>query len=422
MRFSAFAVTFASLLAANGVLLTGSVLGEDWPEFRGPTRDGHSRATGLPTEWSEEKNVRWKVPVAGEGWSSPSVVAGRIYLTAAVPVEGGKPNDRSLRTLCLKAEDGSTLWDVEVFQQEHDKVEKIHGKNSHASPTPLINDGKVYVHFGTVGTACLDVEGKTLWTNREIVYKPQHGNGGSPLLVDGTLIFSCDGSDVQFVIALEAATGKVLWKKSRPERSKRFSFSTPQLIEVDGKRQVISSGTNVVVAYDPKSGDELWSVNYDGYSVIPRPVFGHGMVYLSTSYNTPSLLAIKVDGTGDVTGTHIGWQTNRAAPHTPSLLLVGEDLYSISDNGVATLFDAKTGDVVWTKRVGGNYSASPLYAEGRVYLQDEKGEGIVLKAGREFEEIARNKLPGRTLASYGVVDSALLIRTDTALYRIENQK
>lgn len=421
MRSSAAVLTF-SLTACSLLAAAGTVFAEDWPEFRGPTRDGHSKATGLPTEWSEDTNVRWKVPVKGEGWSSPSVVAGKIYLTAAVPVEGGMERDRSLRTLCLNADDGATVWDVEVFKQEHDKVEKIHGKNSHASPTALVRDGRVYVHFGTQGTACLDTDGKILWTNREIIYKPQHGNGASPLLVDNALIFSCDGSDQQFFIALDASTGKILWKKDRPERANKFSFATAQLIEVNGQKQVISPSTNVVIAYDPKTGDELWNVNYQGFSVIPRPVFGHGMVYLTTSYGTPSLLAIKVDGKGDVTDSHITWQTNRSAPHTPSLLLVGDDLYCVSDNGVATCFDAKSGDVVWTKRIGGNYSASPLYAEGRIYFQDEKGEGIVIKAGHEFEEIARNKLPGRTLASYGVVDSALLIRTDTHLYRIENAK
>ena len=421
MRFS------ASWLALSWVTISflaaaGTGLAEDWPEFRGPTRDGHSRATGLPTEWGEDKNVRWKVPVKGEGWSSPSIVAGKIYLTAAVPVEGGKERDRSLRALCLSADDGTVVWDVEVFKQEHDKVEKIHGKNSHASPTALVRDGKVYVHFGTQGTACLDTDGKILWTTRDIIYKPQHGNGASPILVDNALIFSCDGSDLQFVVALDASNGKVLWKKDRPERANKFSFATAQLIEVNGQKQVISPSTNVVIAYDPKNGDELWNVNYQGFSVIPRPVFGHGMVYLTTSYGTPSLLAIKVDGKGDVTDSHITWQTNRSAPHTPSLLLVGDDLYCVSDNGVATCFDAKSGDVVWTKRIGGNSSASPLYAEGRIYFQDEKGEGTVIKAGHEFEEIARNKLPGRTLASYGVVDSALIIRTDSALYRIENEK
>lgn len=395
---------------------------EDWPEFRGPTHQGHSAVKGLPIEWSEEKNVKWKIPFANEGWSSPSVVANRIYLTYAGTVDGGKENDRLLKAVCLDADDGKPIWDVEVFKQDHEKTEKIHGKNSHASPTAIVNGGRVYVHFGTQGTACLNAaDGKILWKNQELSYRPQHGNGGSPALVDGVLIISCDGSDVNYVVGIDAANGKMKWKKERPDpnRGQRFSFSTPLAIEVDGKTQVVSPGTNVVIAYDPKTGDEIWSVKYTGYSVIPRPVYGHGLVFLSTGYNTPTLLAIRPDGKGDVTETHVAWQTNRGISHTPSFLLVEDELYTISDGGIATCFDAKSGEVVWTKRIGGNYSASPLYADGHIYLQDEKGEGIVLQAGKTFEEVARNKLPGRTLASYGVVGKGFLIRTDAALYRIE---
>lgn len=397
-------------------------MAEDWPEFRGPGRQGLSAAKGLPLAWNANEHVVWKQELAGEGWSSPAVVKDRIYLTSAVPVEGGKERDMALRTLCLNAETGKPVWDVEVFKQEHDKVDAIHKKNSHASPSPLVYDGRVYVHFGPQGTACLSAEdGKILWSTRELSYHPQHGNGGSPELVDGVLVLICNGLDQQFVVGLDAKSGEIKWKKAWPplSRAQKFSFATPLAIEVAGRRQVVCPGTNNVVAYDPQTGDEIWQAEYTGYSVIPRPVFAHGLVFLSTSYNTPSLLAIKPDGKGDVTKTHIVWQTNRAAPHTPSLLAVGDELYAISDKGIATCFDAKTGTVHWAERLGGNHSASPLYADGRIYFQDEEGTAIVIKAGKTFEELGRNTLPGRTLASYGVFGKSLLIRTDGALYRIE---
>ncbi len=416
---NAFQGGAAALLTIGAI---AAAVAEDWPEFRGPSRQGISTATGLPLKWSAEENVRWKAEIAGTGWSSPAVVKGKIHLTTAVPLPGGKENDRSLRAVCLAADTGATVWDVELFKQEHDKTDPIHNKNTHASPTPIVDGDRIYVHFGTQGTACLSSKGDVLWRNSDLAYHPQHGNGGSPALSDGILVICCDGSDVQFVVGLDAATGKTAWKKDRPPltRAQKFSFSTPLVIEVNGRRQAVCPGTNAVVAYDPATGDEIWKVNYTGYSVIPRPVFGHGLVYLATGYGTPSLLAIKPDGVGDVTETHVAWTSNRGIPHTPSLLLVGDELYCVSDGGIASCFDAKTGESVWTKRIGGGFSASPLYAEGRIYLQDETGHATVIRAAREFEELAKNVLPGRTLASYGVVDKAFLIRTDSALYRIEN--
>ncbi len=298
-----------------------------------------------------------------------------------------------------------------------------HAKNSHASPTPLVYDGRVYVHFGHSGTACLDTEGKILWKNDSLRYSPVHGNGGSPILVDDRLIFSCDGSSNPFIVALNKDTGKLVWKTPRSvTASKKFSFHTPLLITVAGKKQVISTGSEAVCAYDPASGKEIWKVRHSGYSVIPRPVYGHGLVYICTGYNTPSLLAIKPDGKGDVTATHVAWTVKRNVPHTASLLLQGDELYMVSDSGTVSCLDAKTGEVVWSERfAGSNYSASPLLIDGKIYLQSEAGVGTVLKAGRKFEQLARNPLKERSLASFAVVDGALFIRTEEHLYRFEAQ-
>ncbi|HUG91895.1 MAG TPA: PQQ-binding-like beta-propeller repeat protein, partial [Planctomycetaceae bacterium] len=308
----------------------------------------------------------------------------------------------------------------DVFHQDATSAHPIHAKNSHASPTPVTDGEHVWVHFGPQGTACLTTEGDVVWRNRTLRYDPRHGSGGSPVLVDGLLAFSCDGYDVQFVVALDQRTGEVRWKRDRPPLDTRstFSFSTPLLIDVGGRKQLISAGTNRVIAYEPATGGPIWQADYDGYSVIPRPVFAHGLVFVSSSYNDATLLAVRPDGRGNVTDSHVVWQSGRNAPHTPSVLAVGDELYFVSDGGVAMCADARTGEVSWQKRLGGNYSASPLYGDGKVYFQSEDGVGTVLRAGRAPVELAKNDIGGRTLASYAVVDSDLLIRTETHVYRI----
>lgn len=395
-----------------------------WPEFRGPDRQGHSETADLPVEWSPavRRGIRWKVPVPGVGWSSPVVADGQVYLTTAVP-EGGEDKPgvaRSLRVVCLQAADGRPVWDREVFVQPPD-APAVHKKNSHASPTPVLEEGRLYVHFGHQGSACLEAaDGSVVWSTREFSYAPVHGNGGSPVIEGDLFIFNADAAQDPAVIALDKATGKQRWRFSRSSGAKnKFSFSTPLVIDVNGARQLITAGSGVVNALEPATGRELWQVQYgDGYSVVPRPVFAHGMIYLSTGYNKPVALAIRVDGSGDVTDSHVAWRIEKFVPHNPSMVVVGDELYFVADNGVLTCADAKTGLVHYQERCTGPISASILHAGGRLYLQDEKGLGVVVQAGKTFRILQKNDLAERSLASYAVVDQDLLIRTESHIWRI----
>lgn len=394
---------------------------EDWPEFRGPTGQGISTEKNLPIEWGPDKNVKWKAAIPGLGWSSPVLVKGRIYLTTAVPVgEGDKP-DQSLRAICLDAQSGDVLWDEQVFVQDGETAPGIHSKNSHASPTPVVANDRLYVHFGHMGTACLDLSGKPVWTNRDLAYKPVHGNGGSPILVDDLLIFTADGASDPLVIALHADSGEVAWRYARPEvKSNRFAFATPLAIEVNGQTQVVAPGGGSVSGINAKDGTEVWRSYYgDGYSVIPRPVFAHGLVFVSSSYNNPVAFAIRPDGKGDVTDTHVAWQTTKAAPHTPSMLAVGDELYMIADDGIAACYHAKTGKQNWQQRLPGGYSASPVYADGKIYFVNEEGKGTVIAPGRKYKKLGENGFAERTLASYAIGDGAIFVRTKQHLYRVQ---
>ncbi len=391
----------------------------DWPEFRGPSRDGVSTATNVPLEWSATENVVWKQPIPGSGWSSPALVDGKIYLTTATGTADA--GDISLRALCVDAKDGRILWDVEAIRPEVDAAEIMHQKNSLASATPIVDGDRVYVHFGHMGTAALDLDGNVLWRQTEIDYLPQHGNGGSPALVDDLLVFSCDGDEEPFIVALDQEMGAERWRVAREtEAERKFSFCTPLVIEVDGKQQIISPGSGMTGAYDPHSGDELWRVNYDqGFSVVPRPIYAHGRLYLCSGFIRANLLAVNPQGAaGDVTETNVVWKYDRGVPTTPSLLVDGDEVYFVSDNGVATCLDAHTGEVHWTERLGGGFSASPVLAEGRLYFTNEDGTTYVLRAGKEYELLATNELGERALASPAVDDAAIYLRTASHLWRI----
>jgi outer membrane protein assembly factor BamB len=381
-----------------------------WPQFRGPDGQGHAAVEGLPLEWGEDTNLVWKTPIPGRGWSSPVTLDGKkIWMTTAT--EDGK----SLRAVSADFGGGRVLGDVEVFR--HDDLPKYHAKNSYASPTPILEPGRVYLHFGVRGTAALDASGKILWKSEEHVFNPVHGAGGSPALWQDLLIFTCDGGDRQYVAALDKNTGKTRWTASRGRS--RMSFATPLVIEVAGAQQVVCPGGDLTAAYDPATGKEIWRVTYDGFSLVPRPLFAHGMVYIVTGFYTPAVTAIRPDGRGDVTATHVVWRETRGAPLTPSPIIVGDELFMVSDNGIASCLDAKTGQRRWQSRLGGNASASPIAADGRIYFTNEAGESTVVAAAPEYRELAKNSVDGTVFASPAVIGRSLVMRSETHLYRFE---
>jgi outer membrane protein assembly factor BamB len=392
-----------------------------WPEFRGPGAQGISTATNVPVHWSASSNIAWKVAVPGKGWSSPVVADGRIYLTTAVEREGS--SGLSLRVLCLSAADCGILWNVEAIHPEASTFTPGHQKNSQASPTSIIQGDKLFAHFGHMGTACLALDGTVLWRQQGVKYSPVHGNGGSPVLVDSELVFGCDGAQNPFLVALDAATGEVKWRTPRHTTAKKtFSFGTPLVVEIDGSKQVISPCSGFVSGYDPKDGHELWRFRYgEGYSIVPRPVLFGDLMFISSGFDIPVIHAIKLAGaTGDITDTRQAWSYSRQAPCTPSMLVAGRELYFVSDGGIASCVDAQTGAWRWSERLGGDYSASPVFAEGRIYFQNEAGEGCVIKAGTRFELLANNNLGEQSLASYAVADNELFIRTAEHLWAVKN--
>jgi outer membrane protein assembly factor BamB len=395
-------------------LASAGASAQEWPQFRGPTGQGHSEERGLPLNWTETSNIAWKVPVPGAGWSSPVVAGGRVWMTTAVADARGAV---SLRALAFDANTGREVVNTEVARV--DRPGYPHFKNGRASPTPVVTADRVYVHFGADGTAALTTSGEIVWRAR-YRYDSQHGSGGTPIVYGDLLIFNCDGNyEEAYVVALDTQTGKQRWKTQR-RRPADQAYTTPLVIRVGERDQLISIGAYRAYAYDPMSGKEIWRVSYDeGFSNVPRPVYGHGLVFIATGFQQPTLIAVRVDGQGDVTRTHVAWTLSRGAPFTPSPILVGDELYVVSDTGILTTVDARTGTIHYQQRLGGNYSASPVFADGRIYFQSEEGVTTVIPPGRQFGRLATNRLDGSTLASMAIAGGAIFIRSDSHLYRIQ---
>jgi outer membrane protein assembly factor BamB len=415
-------------------LLTSSpgTAGEDWPQFRGPHRDGTATARNLPLVWSETNNIAWKVPVPGRGRSSPVVLGDHIWLTSALgqgvsksrigPDEMQTAEHITLKAVCLDRTDGKIVWETTLFEVA--KPSPVHWLNSWATPTPVVESGRLYCDFGTFGTACADSKtGQVLWQQR-LPLDHQVGPGSSPALWQNLLLLVRDGCDAQYVTALDKKTGVRVWKTDRPPidtptTDLRKAFSTPLLVRSGERAQMISAGAHWIVSYDPLNGKELWRARHgQGFSFGSSPTFGHEMAFFSTGCFKAQLWAIRVDGEGDVTSTHVAWKCMRQVPVMSSPVLGGDELYWVSDDGMACCAEARTGEVHWQERLGGAYLASPLYAEGRVYFFGQNGKTTVVKAGKQFEQLAENFVEGPLVATPALLDRSIFLRTDSYLYRI----
>ena len=406
------------LLAVS--LTTTAVTAETWPQFRGPTGQGIASGAG-PIKWSTDAGIAWKVPLAAQGWSSPVITDGKIVLT------GSRKDGETthLTAIALDVATGKTLWDIDLFKPTAEETAALHGKNSLASSTPVIADGVVYVHFGHMGTAALRLDnGEVIW-KKQVSYKPMHGNGGSPIIVGDLLVVNADAEIDPTILAFHRKDGVIAWRTPRGQEVRsKFSFSTPLVVETDGRKEILSAASGMIGAYAPEDGRLLWKATYgEGYSVVPRPVVADGMAYVATGYNVPKLIALRLgDATGDVTKTHIAWEVSRRMPKTPSMIATNGQILVLDDTGTLTGLDAKSGKTVWNEKLSGNFSASPILTGDTLYAVTEDGVCYVVKISPDAAKIQfETDLAERTLASPVLLDGALYLRTDKHLWKITGE-
>ena len=400
-------------------LITCDVIrGENWPRFRGPSGQGISSETDLPVTWSKDENIKWTSDLPGQGWSSPIVFKDHIFLTAAT--EEGV----SCRVICINRKDGSIAWSKEVHRQKPGPMRK---QNSYATPTPVTDGKLVYSVFYDGTVIAVDFSGNIVWKNNEVRFFSLHGLGASPILANGQIIMPFDGSSREetqvgwkvpwekaVILSLDADDGSVRWKGSRGKS--RVGHVTPILVDDD--KQLISAGGDRVQGFDPNTGERIWSIYSQGEGVTPSPVVGDGLLYTSSGFEAPTLRAIRLGGKGEVTNSHIAWEQKNGVAALASLLYVKQYLYSISRDNILHCLDAATGDIVWRERLTGTYSASPIYADGRIYILSAEGETLVLRPGAKYDEIARNDISDTCNASMAISQGNFYIRSAKKLYCI----
>jgi outer membrane protein assembly factor BamB len=409
------------MLPALALMLAVAAPAGDWPGFRGPTGQGTSPETALPTEWSRDANILWKTPLPGEGWSSPIVSGDRVYVTAAT--DGGA----DCHVLALDRDTGTVVWDVVAFRQavRHKQI-----NNSYATPTPVTDGERVYVVFNDGTVAALTRDGQLAWRNTDYPFYSHHGLGSSPTWHKNLLILAYDGSsdgpdnkigwkipwEGAFLVALDPVTGRERWKTKRG--LSRIAHATPMTTSLGDRDVLVSPAGDVVQAFDPATGERLWTVKGGGEGLVPSPVFGEGLVFATTGFENPTLLAIRLTPDGDPTTRTIAWQTKKNVPMIPSPVYVRPWLFSVTDQGWATCYEAATGRVLWEERLPGKFSASPVAADGKVYFLGEDGTTTVVRAGPTFDVIASNPLGEMFKASIAVAGGRLYLRGKSHLYCI----
>lgn len=392
-----------------------------WTHFRGTQLDGISHNAGLPLKWNDSLNVIWKKPVHGKGHSSPVVFNGKIWLTTA------SGSGKELYALCYDFKTGRLIHDVLVFQR--DSALSIHTLNSYATPTPAVADDAVYVHFGSMGTACLDPEtGEVIWKRTDLVCDHVQGPASCPFIYRNLLILHYEGVDIQYIVALNRKTGQLIWKTIRPQEYytgvdpiARKAYSTPILIHVDGRDMLISSGSEVCIAYDPMTGKEIWRITYTSDSSIAMPLYTDGVLLISTGFGSPvRLMAVNPKGNGNITQTNILWQTDKDVPGINTPVALNGRIYMIQEHGTVTCLNVKTGALIWKNKLKGEFYSSPVAADGKVYFPSKQGITYVLKEGNTFNLLAQNKTRGEIMATLAVSGKSLLLRTSSTLYRIQS--
>ncbi len=402
------------------ILTLAAATGADWPGFRGPTGQGTSPEAGLPTAWGATDNIAWKVPIDGAGWSSPVVAGGRVFVTTAT--DGGK----SCRVLAFDAVSSKPGFDVEVHRQE---LKRLESRNSPATPTPVVAGGRVFAAFNDGTLVGVDaLTGEVAWANRDFPYYSQHGLGSSPVAYRDLVIMAYDGSsegpdklvgwqkpwDKAVLVAFEQSSGKVRWKASRGQS--RVGHATPVLVSHGGRDVLVSPAGDVVQGFDPATGERLWSVKAPGEGLVPSVSAANGLAFSASGFGEPTLRAIRLGGSGDITTTHVAWKDRRRVSMMPSMIADGNRLYVVTDKGDASCLEAATGKVVWEERLGASFSASPVLAGGHMYCLSDAGETFVLRAADRYELVARNPLGEAAQASAAVAGGHLYLRTKATLW------
>lgn len=395
----------------------------NWTYFRGSNLDGISLNENLPLTWSQNKNIVWETSLHGKGASSPVVFDDQIWLTTA------DSTGKKLYAVCVSFKTGKIIHDIKVF--ESDSVPPLHSLNTYATPTPAIEAGFVYVHFGSMGTACLESSsGKVIWTREDLKVNYLQGAAASPIIYKDLLILHYEGVDNQFLIALNKKTGHTIWKSIRPQEYyinqpgyARKAFITPIIINVNGSDMLISNGSEVCIAYDPVTGYEIWRIPYTSDTTISMPMYSNGLVIFTTGFVAPiRMMAVKPEGKGDISKTNIVWTVDKDIPAINSPIVKDGLLYMVTERGVLTCLEAETGEVVYTNKLKGEFYSSPICAGGNIYFFSKKGIILVLQEGREFKILAENKMDGEFTATPAVTGKSLIVRNSKALYRIESVK
>ncbi|MGB0597836.1 MAG: PQQ-binding-like beta-propeller repeat protein [Rubripirellula sp.] len=388
----------------------------NWPEYRGPNGDGQAPDANLPVA-IDEAVVKWQTPIHGKGWSSPVVWGDQIWLTTATK-DGTK-----MYAICVDRQSGKVIHDLLLLENAEPAF--CHPLNSYATPTPIVEAGRVYIHFGSYLTTCLDSRsGKVLWKRLDLECDHHRGPASSPILHDGKLFVAYDGFDVQYVVALDKNTGETVWKQNRnieygtDNGDRMKAYCTAHVIDVDGKPQLICPSAAATVAYNPADGKTLWKVYHQGMNASARPLYGQGLVFITNGMG--SMVAVKPTGSGDVTATHIAWSDQKGVAKKSSQLLIDGLLYMTSDDGIVTCREPETGEIVWQKRAKGDYAASPIYADGRIYLFSMDGDITTLEPGRKYNRLAETKLGDGFMASPAIVNDQMILRSKSTLYSVEH--